>query len=268
MHTQDAIDIFINSRKAIGVSPETIRWYKGILSKFELSCYELPEKPEPIIEFMASCKAGDERLHGYYRALRAMYNYMDLRLHAFPNPIKLIPQPRRHRKLPRPLMPEELDQLIAYPHPPKIRAALMFLTDTGCRVGELANLKLNDITRTPYGYMARVTGKTGTRIVPISDETYHSLIKNMPLGYSKYRLRRKISMAFIEARVQGSSINLRHTFGTYWEGDESILQQIMGHTHFETTQIYRQLRFRRIAEQHRLYSPLRMIMSGTKAMDL
>lgn len=268
MRTKDAIDIFINSRKASGVSPETIRWYKDILSKFMISCYDLPESPELIMNFMASLRVGDERLHGYFRALRAMYNYIDLRLHSFPNPMKFVPQPKRRPKIPRPLMPEELEQLIAYPHPPKIRAALMFLTDTGCRVGELATLKLNDITRTPYGYMARVSGKTGTRLVPISSETYHALTKSMPLGYSKYRLRRKISMAFDDAYVQGSSINLRHTFGTYWEGDESILQQIMGHTHFETTQIYRQLRIRRIADQHRQYSPLKMIMGGTKSMDI
>ena len=268
MRTKDAMDIFINSRRASGVSPETIRWYKDIFRKFEAKCYDLPETPNLIIDFMASCSVGDERLHGYYRALRAMYNYLDLRLHSYPNPMKCVPQPKRKPKIPRPLMPEELDQLISYPHPPNIRAALMFLIDTGCRIGELANLQLNDITKTPYGYMARVTGKTGTRLVPICNETYYALIKVMPLGYSKYRLRRKVSMAFDDAHVQGSSINLRHTFGTYWEGDESILQHIMGHTHFETTLIYRQLRFRRIAEQHRLYSPLRMIMGGTKSMDL
>lgn len=268
MRTKDAINIFLTSRRASGVSPETLRWYKDIFRFFESNNYDLPEQPEPIMQFLANCTAGDERRHGYYRALRAMYNYMDLRLHAYPNPMKFVVQPKRTKKVPRPLMPEELDQLISYPHEPKMKAAIMFLIDTGCRVGELANLKLNDITKSPWGYMARVSGKTGTRLVPISSETYNALIRVMPLGYSRYRLRRKISMAFDEARVKGSSINLRHTFGTYWEGDESILQHIMGHTHFETTQIYRQLRFQRITEQHRQYSPLKMIMGGTKSFDL
>lgn len=263
MRTFDAIDIFINSRRARGVSPETVKWYKGILRKFERNFPELPEEPEPIIVFLASLKTGDETLHGYYRSLRAMYNYIDKRLHAFPNPIKFVPQPIRRPKLPRPLMPDELEQLMCYPHSEKIRAALMFLIDTGCRVGELFNLKLGDISKTPYGYIARVTGKTGTRLVPISNETYIILNRTMPLGYSRYRLRRKISMAFDDARLKGSAINLRHTFGTYWEGDESILQQIMGHAHFETTQIYRQLRLNRISEQHRRFSPLKTILGIT-----
>ena len=165
-------------------------------------------------------------------------------------------------------MPEEIDQLLSYPHPAKIRAALLFLIDTGCRVGELATLELEDITETPWGTLAKVTGKTGSRQVPISYETAQALNKTLPLGYTKYRLRRKISMAFDDAHVKGSAINLRHSFGTYWEGDEMILQKIMGHSHLETTQIYRELKFRRICEQHRIYSPLKTIRGVTRQLEM
>ena len=50
--------------------------------------------------------------------------------------------------------------------------------------------------------------------------------------------------------------------------DELILQRIMGHAHLSTTKIYRQLRVANLCEQHHIYSPLNMIMRGTKRMDI
>ena len=266
MRTLDALEVFLKSRRAKGLSPESIRWYNGVLGKFAMACPELPEEPEPIYEFFSTLESGDERKHGYYRALRALYNYIDRRFKAFPNPMKYVDAPRRSNKRPRPLTLDELDQLLSYPHRPKIKAALLFLIDTGCRVGEIVNLQINDIAETPWGYIARVTGKTGTRLVPLSVETYQALSRVLPLGYNKYRLRRLIRFAFDDAHVLGSAINLRHTFGTYFEGDESILQQIMGHTHLETTMRYRELRVQRMCEQHHKFTPLRMVYSTRKML--
>lgn len=262
--------VFIKSRKAKGLPKETIRWYQGILQEFARFTPRLPEQPDLIYDFLAKCTAGDERRHGYYRALKAMYNYIDRRLHAFPNPMIFVDPPRRKPKQPRPLMPEELQQLLSYPHQADIKALLLFLIDTGARVGEAAMLQPQDISETPWGYIARITreGKTGSRLVPISPETYHALMKVLPLKYTKYRTRRLISKAFDDARVQGSGINLRHTFGTLWDGDELMLQRIMGHSHLSTTKIYRQLRIESMMAQHYQYSPLKKIMSSTKRMDL
>jgi len=266
--TIDLIGIFIKSRMAKGLSPHSVRWYKGILGEFAQHFPELPQKPEDIYDFLLSCHAGDERRHGYYRALRALYNFLERKREGYPNPIKYIDPPRRKIKQPRPLTPEELQQLLFYPHAPIIKAALLFLSDTGARVGELTNLSPVDINETPYGYIARISGKTGARIVPISPETYHALIKVLPFGFTDWQLRRRISLAFDDAHVKGSGINLRHTFGTLWAGDELILQRIMGHAHLSTTKIYRQLRVANLCEQHHIYSPLNMIMRGTKRMDI
>lgn len=268
MQTKDAIEIFLKSRRAKGLSLESIRWYGGLLGEFAGMFQELPEQPDPIYDFLSSLTSGDERRHGYYRALRALYNYFDKRQIISPNPIKFVDAPRRSQKKPRPLTIDELSQLLSFPHKPKIKAALMFLIDTGCRIGELVNLQITDISETQWGYMARVSGKTGTRLVPISAETHQVLNGVLPLGYSSYRLRRLIRFAFDDAHVRGSAINLRHSFGTYWEGDELILQNIMGHKHLETTRVYRGLRISRMAEQHHRYSPLRMVLGMTKEMDL
>lgn len=268
MKTQDAALLFIKSRRAKGLSPESIRWYSGILGDFAKNCVELPETPEPIEEYLADCCTGDERKHGYFRALKGLYNFLDRRLNCFPNPMKLIDPPRRRTKRPKALTPEELNQLIAYPHSAKIKTAILFLADTGCRIGELYNLNLRDISETPWGYIAKVTGKTGSRYVPLIFETYQALTANLPLGYTLYRLRRLISKAFDDTMIEGSALTLRHTFGTLWGGDELILQSIMGHAHLSTTRIYRHLRTEVLSAQHQVYSPLKMIFGRTKRMDL
>jgi len=226
---------------------------------------QLPDTVEACEVFLASCSAGDERKHGYYRAIRAFYHFLNRRFD-LTDPTTKMDAPKRKPKQPKPLLINDLHQLITYPHPPKTLAALMFLTDTGARVSEACDLTLNDLSKSPWGYIARVKGKTGTRLLPISTVVYKALVKVLPFGYTRYRFRRMISLAFRNAHVWGSGINLRHTFGSYWEGDELVLQQIMGHSNLSTTKIYRQLRTQILSLQHHQFSPLRMVLQGRQAM--
>jgi integrase/recombinase XerD len=256
-----AIEYFLKSRQAKGLSQYTIRWYKGILLSFARMFPELPENPEDIDEFLISCKAGDERRHGYFRALRAFYRFLERRQY-FKNVISAIESPKRQAKRPHPLTLDELDQLLSFPHNSRIRIALLFMSDTGARIGEVARLKPQDLAVTQWGPVARVTGKTGTRIIPISESTYQILLNSLPLGYSPGRLCRLVSAAFRDAHVKGTAHTLRHTFGTYWDGDELILQYILGHAQLSTTQIYRQLRTKKMCEQHHEYSPLKLVAAN------
>jgi len=257
--------MFLNSRRARGLSPETIRWYKDILERFARACPELPESADEVEEFLADCGGGDERRHGYFRALRAMYRFLRRRSKV-PNPLESLDPPKRSRKSPRALTPDELDQLLAYPHAPRVKAALLFLVDTGCRVGELFSVSLSDLSSTAWGYTARVTGKTGTREVPVSYEVYTALQKTLPFRWSRYRLRRIVALAFQDAHVKGTAHTLRHTFGTLWRGDELVLQRIMGHAHLSTTRIYRQLATESLSKQHAKYSPLKTVFSRSRNM--
>jgi len=49
------------------------------------------------------------------------------------------------------------------------KAILAVLYESGCRIGELANTKIGDLTRTDYGFMLTLRGKTGVRSVPLVD---------------------------------------------------------------------------------------------------
>ena len=261
MDTMSALQAFITSRLAKGLSPHTVRWYKGLLLPYAAMFPELPDNPEAIDDFLIKCKAGDERRHGYFRALRAFYRFL-ARRYKVENIVNMVDPPKRQAKRPHPLTLDELDQLLSYPHLPRLRTALLFLADSGARVGEAARLKTTDLAETEWGPVARVTGKTGSRIIPISNQTYQHLMRALPFGLSPNRLCRLISAAFDDAHVKGTAHSLRHTFGTYWDGDEMILQYILGHAHLSTTQIYRQLRTRKMCEQHHEFSPVKMVLSN------
>lgn len=267
MKTEQAINLFLKSRQAKGLSPQTLRWYRGLLGAFARQQSKLPKTPEPIESFIGSYTAGDECRHGYYRALRALYRFLHKR-YGMPNPVDKIEAPKRTRKTPLVLMPDQLDQLLRFPHPATIKIALLFLADTGCRIGELSSLRPEDLSQTPWGYLAKVRGKTGERLVPVSLEVYHGLLRQLPFTYTSYRLRRLVSQAFRNAHVPGSAHTLRHTFGTLWQGDELVLQAIMGHAYLSTTFLYRHLRTQTLSEQHNKYSPLRMVLYSSKEMNM
>jgi len=49
------------------------------------------------------------------------------------------------------------------------------LYESGCRIGEILNLRLGDIVPTEYGFKITVRGKTGTRTIPIIDSKKYLL---------------------------------------------------------------------------------------------
>jgi len=265
MQTTEAIGLFLSSRAAKGLPATTIRWYRGILFCFACQFPALPEQPTEVEQFLVSCHVGDERRHGYFRALRAFYRFLKKR-YGITNPVELVEPPRRSVKQPFFLSAEQLNRLLAFPHPKRIKAALLFLIDTGARLDELATLTVEMLEETSWGFTARVNGKTGMRLVPISYETYHALMVVLPFPYKSHRLGELISRGFKNAGIPGSAITLRHTFGTLWQGDELVLQRIMGHTHFETTIRYRHLRSQVLSQQHQQFSPLRMVLSSSRSM--
>ncbi len=267
MLTTDAVKLFITAKQSGNRSVHTLKWYRIILTQYAAMFPQLPKSPEALEKFIASCHGGDERKHGYYRALKVFYRWLKKRKIMRKNPLDDgIDTPQlRHKERPF-LMPAKLNQLLNYPHPPEIKAALLFMADTGARLSEVHNLTVDNLSDLGDSWEATINGKTGERIVPISYESYHAMIVTLPYKYSVDWLCRAISEAFKNAGVRGTGHTLRHTFGTLWEGDESVLQHIMGHATITTTQIYRHSRMKFIHEQHAKYSPLRCVLNRTNPM--
>ena len=264
MKSNQAVQLFMNRCLGKGLSPNTIRWYGSCLHRFATMNPKLPLKPERIDSFLADCK-GDERRHGYYRTLKVFYGYLEVRYHVR-NPFRFIEQPKRRHKEPRYLNPPEIQKLLNTDMASKIRTAIMCMVDTGARLSEVANLQIDDLGETTWGFWARVDGKTGVRRVPISYETYHALMVNLPFSVGSHWLGVQIARLFHQAGVKGSAHTLRHTFGTLWKGDLLVLQRIMGHSNLSTTKRYRHLQSELIFEEHSKYSPLKMVSNSPRPM--
>jgi integrase len=261
METKVTVEAFLQSRKAKGLSKRTIQWYQNILLKFLAMFPEMPDSPTAIEEFLISCRGGDERRHGYFRTIRVFYRFA-CRRYKTNNPVNSIEAPKRRKKYPRPITLDQLSQLLSFPHSQRVMAVLTFLAESGARIGELANLNKEDIFISEWGPLARITGKTGERIIPVSENTYNMLQTILPLNVKVDQLTRIVSWAFRDAHVPGTAHCLRHTFGTYWDGEDMDLQNIMGHSDLATTKRYRSIRLKKICEQHRKFNPLTLISTN------
>lgn len=269
MKTEQAVNMFIARCNARRLAPKTVSWYHSILDPFTSRFPKLPTKPEPIEEFLAEQQTGDERLHGYYRGLQAMYNFLERRLR-IANPMRLVEPPRRKRKHPRVLDISEQAMLLAVAKSQQHRAILTLFLDSMIRVGELASLRTCDVN----GNTITVQGKTGEREVPISPQT-KVLLAGLGDGTHIFTGQRgplascgiaKIVKQYMKAiGLEGSKLGphtLRHTAATqYCEngGDPYSLQRILGHSTLEMTKRYVQMSEGTVKRQHARYSPLRSL---------
>jgi len=281
--TQAAIQEFMISRG--GLRPKSQREYRKHLALFQRSFPELPETPQPIQVWLNSLKRqranqgqelAVETILGRFGTLRAFYKQTHLWHPEITNPIPLVRPPKLQSKAMRTFADEELYRMFSLPLGPRDRALITLLLDIGPRADECANLAWQDVIP---GYVV-LQGKTGKRMVPISETTYRRLkALKVEDGYSQqhvflgrrgpltyegiYKLvRRLCHQAGIEGK-RCSPHTFRHTFGTNYaaaEGcDSKVLQDIMGHRDFKTTLRYIQNNPRRMAQNHQRCTPLKLV---------
>lgn len=71
------------------------------------------------------------------------------------------------------ITPEEVDMLIDVADHPRNKAFVSLLYESGCRVGEIANLKIGNILLDQYGCVISVNGKTGHRRIRVVNSATH-----------------------------------------------------------------------------------------------
>ena len=275
MKTREAISEFLQSR--YNLKPVTIAWYRVRLERFATLYTQLPKGPGPIEAFLSQVTGSPETKHASYRTLKAFYRFISKR-HRLANPIEQIEPPRRPRKVMATLEPNETMMLlrsVSNNSPSKLRdqAILTLFVDTGIRSSELADLRKQHIN----GETIKISGKTGEREVPISEETRRLLLSLIiaedsaddyvfhghkgPLTRSGvYKI---VSAHMIKAGIQGPKVGahrIRHAFGKGYlvnGGDLRSLQELMGHTNITTTEKYASLNLSDVISKHHRFTPLR-----------
>lgn len=194
-------------------------------------------------------------------AIKTFYNYLSTKRHLIEvNPLAELELPKQQERLPVFLTLEEsikLLQAIQGNYKERDYCIIMLLLNCGLRVSELCNLNLSDI----QGTTLTVIGKGNKeRKLHLNDACIDSINEYLPRRIPSTsnalftsRHAKRIGRATVENMVKKyirlagldekkySTHKLRHTAATlmYQNGvDIRTLQDVLGHEHLDTTQIY------------------------------
>jgi Site-specific recombinase XerD len=191
------------------------------------------------------------------------------------NLAKLVPTPRKEKKLPAFLTVDEVFKLVDIPEPGtnlefRDKAILELLYSSGIRVSELTGINLSDMSL--ENSTVKVLGKGGReRIVPLGSKAVDAVGQYMD---KRHKLSPKENSLFVNsrggrltARSVGRIVNkyslvsgipknvsphvLRHTFATHLLGsgaDLRAIQEMLGHRNLSTTQRYTHVSIEKIME--------------------
>jgi site-specific recombinase XerD len=182
-----------------------------------------------------------------------------------PNSFYQIERPRKETKLPRVVSAENMVKIINSIANIKHKCIISTLYSSGLRVGELINLKVNDIDSDRM--LIRVIQAKGNmdRYTILSE----SLLKDLRIYFKEYRpieylfegqkggkytrtsVQAILTKATNEARINQkiSPHMLRHSFGTHLlenGADLRYIQTLMGHKNSSTTELYTHIAINRL----------------------
>ncbi len=303
----ELIDYYEVCNRAEGKSPKTISWYSANLKSFRnylknrhlsdsLDNIDTKLLREYVLYLMKRTKynghpytpvkaelLSSATIHGHVRTLRAFYNWLVTEDLAQSNPANNLKLPKIVRKVVSTLSDEEIGAILntfsISPSDARNQTLFMILLDTGLRIGELVNLKMDDV-HMDEGYL-KVMGKgKKERIVPIGNNAQRALQRylfrfrpkptnpvtnNVFLSASSKALTENSMKLMFTRLSKRSGVHrlhahlCRHTFATRFlinGGDVFSLQQILGHSTLEMVRHYVNLASSHVVIQHRKFSPL------------
>lgn len=193
--------------------------------------------------------------------------------------------PKLWKHLPDYLSAQDIERLVGAPNPRKAqgirdRAILELMYATGCRVSELAVLKVGDVQLEALS--VRLLGKgSKERVVPMGKKAQEALERYLtkvrfeneeqnlsaPLFVSKQKkaMSRQAIWEILKKYAKKAGIPktlyphlLRHSFATHLlEGgaDLRVVQELLGHSDIATTQIYTHVERSRLKSIHQKFHP-------------
>ena len=272
MRTEQAMNSFLDSRRSRLLSKSTIDTYEWALTKMaEMYPEELPQTKDEVQRLFIEINGlSPASMRTIWHRLRIFWGWAE-REGICANIMSDVSVPVMRRKLPRILSSPEITHLLRSTNGQREYAILAVLLDTGMRVGELASMTRDKVG--PDGIL--VSGKTGDRIVPISQNVLELLeeqgderglwigCQGKLTGWGLQQIVRRImrNAGFKPPKIGPHT--LRHTFGVQYiinGGDVFSLQRIMGHQRLTTTMVYVDMSTELVARQHAKFSPMANVM--------
>ena len=235
----------------------------------------IAEKPTEINEqrikdFLRGFKEHNTQ-RAYHSAIKAFYKYVVKQ----PNKFRWIEYCKRSRKLPIVLSADEMQRIIDAATNLKHKTIIMLMYSCGLRVGEVINLKINDIDSNRMVIYIRDAKGGKSRQVPLHENMltklreYYKQYKpkeylfngQLSEKYSEQSIRQFLKFYSSRAHVQKRVYPhlLRHSsFTNMCEAgvDTSIIQKVAGHSSIRCTQLYTHISSSLI---NKIYNPLSQI---------
>lgn len=218
---------------------------------------------------------GGKTLSRALSAWRGYFNFLIERKGHKHNPCLGIRAPKKDKRLPKALSPDEISQLLETEEADEkgIRDQAMFelCYSSGLRLSELASVTMRDLDLDDG--TIRVTGKGNkTRIVPVGKKANTAIRRwiqvrknlNKPISNLLFpnKNNQPLSSRTIQYRLtqwtkkQGLGQNvhphmLRHSFASHLlqsSGDLRAVQEMLGHASISTTQVYTHLDWQHLAK--------------------
>lgn len=243
---EKALRSFVNY---ISVTDPSKRW--STITKADIDDYvkqlvELGMKPATIKQQIAA-------LRTFYKTVMALGYIND-------NPARYVSTPKLEEALPKTIEPEAIAAALnASTTDRQAKAVIAIIFETGMRLQEVLDMKREDIDSAHQAIT--VFGKGGKqRVVYYGDLTKKYGGKWRPARYSQRDVRRLVYDALkpYSHAQQLSPHALRHTYASCLLNngmDIHTIQQLLGHTHIETTEIYAKLTNEHTRNLYSLYHP-------------
>ena len=252
---KELLDKYKNVLEAKNYSPETVKNYVYFARSFAESGY--PLTPQGLVSYLDD-KSSEWNKNTVIVRYQILKQFLETACGFNKNDFPAS-RWRKAVRLPVFLTEREAKALLKKAKDnPTHYAMISFMLNTGVRVSELVNIKVEDISVEEEGITVRILGKGDKeRIVPISQKLYELLkktvIRNRTSGYlftthdKPYNrswvytfVSRYGRLANIKKRV--SPHVLRHTFATIALNNNILtvpqIQKVLGHSNLRTTMIY------------------------------
>ena len=272
------IEMFIMGKRMINLSPKSLRFYQTTLIKadkdfkqkpflsltpLELQCYlaAIAEKSSPV------------NSNNVRRVLSSFFAWLQDTEYIPKNPMKTVQAMKQPKRTRHPFTMTELETLRSAATDIRTRSIIEMLLSTGCRISELAGIKINDIDWNRGE--VRVIGKGDKeRIVFINEaarlytqkylETRSDNTNALYVSKEKPHAPLKTSGFEIIVRELGRSCGIkkvfphrfRHTAATFAMRrgmNIEIVKKMLGHESIDTTMIYAQTDWDSVRAARRIY---------------
>ena len=284
-----AISAFLTAKRSELLSPNTIKLYEFELSHFTQWLETQGVNTLDVLDantirlylLVLSERRNPRGCHVFFRVLRTMLRWYERETDGeYRSPMRKVNPPKINDDPIPGISPETLDKLILScknsKYPLRDKSLFLFAFDTGCRVGEISKMNIEDIDFITC--VAQVKkGKGGkSRVVFFGKHTKNSLRQYLktrqelrldsPLfendngeSFNYAGLRSLLVRRAKDANVKAAWHGFRRGFAREFllnDGGLMQLQRILGHSRITTTQIYTKLLDADLAESHRKASPV------------